>query len=322
MARMQGEEMTDETAVYAGIDVSKDGLDVALPDGAAVRVANTGPGHGRLVETLRRAGVGRVALEPTGRLHLDLWQALAAAGIGVILVNPFRARRYAEGLGQRAKTDRIDARLLARMAAEQGLEPSAPPREEMLQIRELQHLRQGLVRQATALANQAGAARFAASRRLIARATRSLSALIARTEDAIDRLIAADPALARRVEILTSIPGIGPGSARALTADLPELGQATDKEIAALAGCAPYARDSGRKTGHRRTGHGRTRLRTALHMAAVSASTHNPEIRTFATRLKAKGKHGQLVLTAALRKLLALANALIRDDRTWTPKQT
>lgn len=325
MARMQGEEMTDAAAVYAGCDVSKDWLDVALPDGCdrgrMLRLANAARGHADLVREARKAGVTRVALEPTGRLHLDLWQALDRAGIGVVPVNPARARAYAGAAGRMAKTDRIDARSLAEMAARFALAPEPPPSEEVMQIRELQHFRQGLARQAASLKNQLAAARSPLLRQLIAQAGRQIARLIAQTEAKIDALIAADPAHARRAAILVSIPGIGPAATRALIADLPELGQASDKEIAALAGCAPYARDSGSHTGRRRTGHGRTHLRSALHMAAVSAATHNPAVKPLARRLKGAGKHGLVIVTAALRKLLTIANALVRDDRLWTKER-
>jgi transposase len=319
MARIQGKETNDAGAVYAGCDVSKGWLDLALPDGAVVRVPNTGAGYGTLIVRLRRAGVTQLALEPTGRLHLALWRTCDKAGIGVVVIDPFAARRFAQAIGQRAKTDRVDAGVLARMARQLALPPTAPPTESLLQIRELQHLRQNLTGQSVALANQAAAAQEARTRTFIARLARVLDRVIGQIETELDQRIAAAPDLARRVTILTSIPGLGPASARALTVDLPALGRASDKEIAALIGCAPYARDSGTKARRRKTGHGRANLRRALHMAAVSAMRHNPDIRTFTARLKAAGKPGLLIVTAALRKLIILANALIKNNRTWAP---
>lgn len=327
MSRMQGKDCTDRRAGYAGIDVCKARLDVHVlaADGeAAFAVANTADGIAGLVAELAGRGVVRVALEPTGRMHLDLWRALDQAGIAVLVLNPQRARCFAEALGRLAKTDRVDARVLAQAAARLDLAPAPPPSEKLCLIRELQARRRSLVGRRVALANQAGANQAGATSdalvcRQIARETASLERDIAEIEAALAALVEADPALARVYEILLSIPGIGRLSALALIADLPELGRASDKQIAAILGVAPVACDSGASRGRRHIRGGRAPLRAALHMAALAAARANPALRAFRERLRAAGKPHRVALTAVLRKLIVLANALVRDNRLWTP---
>lgn len=323
MSRIQGKDCTDGLAGYAGIDVCKARLDVfafAAEGDAAFAAPNTKKGIAGLIARLGALGVRRVALEPTGRFHIAAWRALDAAGIAVVALNPERARRFAEALGKLAKTDRVDARVLALAAARLDVPASPPPTEKMLRIKELHSQRQALVAERVALANRARTAEHPLVRRQIARQMRLVRTLVAEVEAGLRALIAADPELARIHAILLSIPGIGPASALALIADLPELGRASEKEIAALVGVAPIARDSGAFRGRRHIRGGRAPLRAALHMAALAAARANPALHAFRERLRERGKPHGVALTAVLRKLVILANALVRDNRLWTPE--
>lgn len=323
MSRMQGKDCTDGLTAYAGIDVCKAWLDVhvaGVPRQEAFRVANDKTGIAGLVARLKALAVARVALEATGRMHLGVWTALAATGIPVVVLNPYRARKFADALGWLAKTDAIDASLLALAAARLDLAPSPPPSKERRRLKELQALRRNLVARRVALLNQLADTADALARRLLAAEKRLVERHLAELEAELGALVMADPDLARSYEILVSVPGIGPASAIALIAELPELGHASDKEIAALVGVAPMNWDSGAQRGRRRIKGGRAALRAALHMAALAAARANPALRAFRQRLLAAGKAPKVILTAVLRKLLILANALIRDNRIWAPQ--
>ncbi len=324
---MQGKDITDRNTAYAGIDVCKAWLDVCLSRGGrheVWRVANTGAGIDELLRRLGGCGLRRVALEATGRLHLGVWTALAEAGIEVVVLNPYRARKFADALGRLAKTDAIDARVLALAAARLDPAPAAPPSPGQRRLKELVALRRNLVARKVAIANQLAAATDAPARQLLQAEQAMLAGHVARLEAGLAALIDADPAAARLRAILVSIPGLGPVSAVLLIADLPELGRASDKQIAALVGVAPMNRDSGTARGRRRIKGGRAALRARLAMAALAAALAaaraNPALRAFHQRLRAAGKPHRIALTAVLRKLVILANALARDDRTWTPE--
>lgn len=323
MSRIQGKDCTDRLAGYAGVDVCKARLDVhafSAEGEKACAVPNTKKGMSELVARLGALGVRRVALEPTGRFHIAAWRALDAAGIEVVALNPGRARRYAEAIGKLAKTDAVDARVLALAAARLEVAPSPPPTEKICQIRELHAQRQALVAERVALANRARTAEHPLVRHQIARQMRLVREQTAEVEAALHALVAADPEFTRIYAILLSIPGIGPASALAMIADLPELGHASEKQIAALVGVAPFACDSGAFRGRRHIRGGRAPLRAALHMAALAAARANPALRVFRERLRDKGKPHRVVLTAVLRKLVILANALVRDNRLWMPE--
>jgi transposase len=324
MSRIQGKDHTDSTSVYVGIDVCKAWLDIhVLGAGrdAGFRVANTDTGIAELLRRLDGVAVARAALEATGRMHHAVWTALDGAGVAVIELNPYRSRKFADALGLLAKTDAIDARLLALTAASLSLAPSRPPSQEARQIKELQALRRNLVARRTALLNQLASAGVTLVRNLLKAEQRGVERHIARVEAELLARIGADPRRARSYEILVSIPGIGPASACALIADLPELGAASDKEIAALVGVAPMNWESGNLRGRRRIKGGRAPLRAALQMAALVAARAIPDLANLRKRLLAAGKHHRAALTAVLRKLLIIANALIRDNRKWTPQR-
>jgi transposase len=328
MSRIQGKTISDSAQVYAGIDVCKASLDLDVlepdGDGLARRFANTDAGIRSLVICLAKCLGGRpcrVTLEPTGRFHLAVWRALDAAGAEVVLLNPLRARRFAEVMGYLAKTDVIDARVLAQASARLDTVPSSPPSDICLRIKELHGVRGGYSRALVATKNRHGAACDELARRLLAEHIALIEAHLGEIEAELARLIEADPALARRRDILASIPGLGPVCVTALIAELPELGTASEKQIAALAGVAPFNRDSGKWRGKRKVKGGRAQLRRILYMAAVTAARFNPALAAFRERLRATGKPNKAAFIAVLRKLIVLANALVRDDRLWAPQK-
>lgn len=330
MSRIQGKTISDGAPVYAGVDVSKATLDLHVlgaggsggaGGGLRRRFSNDAAGIAALLDALAGCGADRpcrVVFEPTGRFHLGLWRELHGAGHAAVPFNPYRARHFAKADGEPAKTDAIDARVLARAAASMDLAAALPPIEESLRIKELHGLRLGTVGMLRAAKNRLGAACDTLAERLLADQIALFEAQIAELGAELARRIAARPELARRRDILASIPGIGPVSAAALIAEMPELGSLGDKQPAKLLGVAPFDRQSGNWTGRSRIKGGRRRLRAALHMAALAAARANPDLRAFRDRLRAAGKPARLILTAVLRKLVTLANILIRENRIWT----
>lgn len=301
-------------ALNVGVDVSKDCLDWAADPGTPVaRVPNTSAEVRRLVRKLAGYEVERVVVEATGGYERLLVQELSKAGLPVVVVNPWRVRRFGEGLGLLAKTDRIDARLLALFGerARPVVRPVARGAEADLIAR-----RRQLVEMLVAERNRLSVAPRAL-RREITSLIRILQRRIQRLEERIDTLLAADPDRCRTREILVSAPSVGPGVARSLLVDLPELGQLTPKQIASLTGLAPFARDSGRKQGHRRVRAGRAAPRTALYLAAMNGARFNPVLKRFYQRLRAAGKPPKLAFVALARKLLTILNAMVRDRTDW-----
>lgn len=320
---MQGKKLPEpsaESKVYIGIDGCKAWLDVYLhPLGQRLRVANSRQGLNHLKRRLAGHAIALVVIEATGKYHRLAHRTLHAWGLAVAVVNPLRSRLFAEAIGTLAKTDRIDAAMLAVFAA--SVEPAATPPLPALveELAELVRARQAATAEATALANRRGASQTSFLKRELARRLKALKAHIARLDAEIARLIAGEPALARRHQILLSIPGIGPVAAASLTAGLTELGRCSNKAIASLVGLAPIARDSGDTLGQRHIKGGRAHLRTPLYMAALAASRCNPDLAAFYKRLRANGKKPKVALTAVMRKLAVLANTLIREDRPWLP---
>lgn len=320
---MQGKVLSEQSAtsrVYVGIDVCKGWLDVYLhPIGQSLRVANTPTGLKRLKRELARHDVVVVAMEATGKFHCLAQRHLHAAGISVAVTNPLRSRLFCEASGQLAKTDRIDARLLAIMAESLDLRVTPPPPESVEDLQELVRARAAAVADRTALINQKAAARVGLVKAELGRRIRALEGSIARLETAIQAAVARDPVLARRLQILLSIPGVGLVAAAGLLAGLIEMGTRSGKEIASLSGLAPLACDSGAANGQRRIRGGRPHVRTAIYFAAISAARYNPDLARVYRRLRAAGKKPKVALTAVMRKLVVLANALVREDRLWQP---
>lgn len=319
---MQGKVESERCAsTYndAGIDVCKAWLDVhILPADVAERFPNTKQGHAQLVLLLKRHEVRRVVLESTGKYHRSVHVRLHEAGWHVAVVNPLRARLFAEAIGSLAKTDKVDARVLAVMAATIGPGTTPPLPENLEKLREIARSREAATAAKTALVNQLESASIEVVRRQIKRQ-------IATTASAIKELVAAavaaiklDPAFRRRFEILTSVPGIGDVTAVCLIANMPELGQIDEKQAGMLAGLAPIARESGQAVGKRHIRGGRAFVRTGTYMAALSAIVHNPPLSAFYDRLVGAGKPKKLAIAAVMRKLIVLANALLKEDRCWS----
>lgn len=319
---MQGkvEPTNSAAAAYAGIDVSKDWLDVYVhPAGLWMRVANCAEGLRRLRRQLSQVGLERVVLEATGKYHRLAHRTMSAWGYAVAVVNPLRARLFAQACGVLDKTDRIDARLLAMMG--QSLVPSArlPVPQQQEELSELVNARTSAAAHSVALGNSLQQAQTGFLRGELRRRLDSLRTHLRRLEAEIERRIQADPGLAARYAILLSIPGIGRTVAAALLAGLSELGCCSGKAASLLCGLAPLADDSGKRQGQRHIRGGRAPVRQALYMAALSAARYNPDLNALYSRLIAKGKAKKLALTAVMRKLVVLANILITNNRLWTP---
>ena len=318
---MQAKVMPEQATlpVYVGIDVCKERLDVHLhPLGMRLAVANDAGGWRRLKRVLAPHSIARVVMEATSRYHRAAHRSLHAAGFDVAVVNPLRARLFAEALGSLAKTDAVDARILALMA--ERLDPAATPpnRKAVETLQELDRARSAAIDERVALGNRHALSDSAFLRTELARRLRSLDTHIARLDTALGKTIAADPTLARRSAVLCSIPGVGIVTAIAILANLDEIGTLTDKQAAALAGLAPIARDSGAARGPRHIRGGRPKLRRALYMAALSAARYNPALKLFYQRLRDSGKPAKSALIAVARKLLILANTIVAQNRTWT----
>ena len=319
---MQGKVSPERSAsqVYVGIDVCKAWLDIYVhPAGVKLRVANARDGVLRLKKQLAAYAVAGIVMEATGKLHRHAQRTLTAAGYAVAVVNPLRSRLFAEALGTLAKTDAIDARLLAVLA--ESLRPTAtPPSPVWLEeLQELVRARQAAAAEAGALANRRGASQTAFLKAELARRLKSLATHMARLDAEIERRIVSEATLERRYAILLSVPGIGPVAAATLLVGLAELGACSGKQAAMLAGLAPIACDSGDKSGDRYIKGGRAHVRTAIYMAALTAARFNPDLKGFYARLRAKGKTAKVALTAVMRKLVVLANTLLREDRIWQP---
>lgn len=304
--------------VVAGIDVSKATLDVHAA-GEERRFANDGTSWRALGKWLRRLKVSRVVMEATGRYHRRVHRCLHDRGFEVVLVNPLRARRFAEGVGHLAKTDRVDARMLAKLgAALNDLEPVAPQEVFLNRLGDLLVLRAKHVDARTMLkqvAKEVEGEGEAVVRTTIAH----LDEQIARLEAAIEEVIVGDPEQAERYRILTSIPGVGEVTAAALLCWMPELGSLGRRQAAALIGVAPFANDSGQHRGARHIRGGRRRPRDVLFMAATSAARCNRELQIVFERLTAAGKVYKTVIVALMRKLIVLANTLLMQQRCWLP---
>ncbi|ANP86546.1 IS110 family transposase [Rhizobium leguminosarum] len=325
---MQGKVSSERTAiatVYVGIDVCKEWLDIHLhPLGRSFRVANDTAGLRRLKRELDALGqmprsALHIVMEATGKWHRAVQRSLHADGFYVSVVDPLRARLFAKACGFLAKTDRLDARLLAIMG--EALKPAqTPPQDQALEaLQELVNARSAANGERTALSNRMKTAVTAFLRKELTRRLAALDTHIARLDAEIQRSIGAEPEMRRRLDILISIPGIGAVTAASLIAGLCELGACSGKQAAMLAGLAPLACESGERAGHRAIRGGRPAPRNAIYMAALSASRHNPDLAHFAERLKKAGKPNKVVLVAVMRKLIVLANTLITKNRIWTP---
>lgn len=305
-----------------GLDISKDHLEAhARPDGKSRRFPNTPAGHQALLVWMdaKAAPPARVVFEPTGPYHRALERALGRAGLPVVKINPRQARRFAEAIGTPAKTDPLDAAMLARMG--DLLAPAARPvqSEAMAELKEFQMAREALIKDRTAAKNRAKTLSLALLKRQNAARLSQIEGQIQKLEEAILARIKADPNLANRFDILASIPGISRITACAILIEMPELGHIDKKQAAALAGLAPITRQSGNWTGKAAIRGGRARLRRALYMPALVAARFNPDLKAKYQHLIAAGKPAKVAITAIMRKLLVTANSLLRNNRKWTP---
>lgn len=298
-----------------GVDVAKNWIDVVGPDGHA-RVGNDDlDGFARRVA---RCG-GRVAFEASGGYEEPLRAALAKAGVPALRINPRRARAFATSLGRLAKTDRVDAGVIREMAVRLDLPECSPETKEVSQLKALQLRRRQLVEDAKREKIRAGQVSDKAACASLRRVLRLLQREIEKIDTSIAKCISASKDLRDRAALLRTAPGVGPVSATALIAEMPELGTLTPRQVAALAGLAPMARDSGVRTGKRRIGGGRKSLRDVLYMAGLSAARNDPSLRAFAERLRENGKAPKQAIIAVTRKLLIILNAMIRENRPYQP---
>jgi transposase len=318
---MQGKVMSQDSANTkndVGIDVCKHWLDVHVhPANVAERFPNTRKGLQALLRFLMRFSVRRILMEATGKYHRSAHEFLHDRGYAVTVVDPKRARRFAESIGLLAKTDKIDARMLARFAGLDGHEATAPLPATLADLQEIVRFRAATVAERTGLANQLMATENPVIRRQIEKRKAALEKDIDALEKAAVAIIRADDHLARRFDILVSIPGVGAITAAGLLANCPELGSLDGKQAAMLAGLAPIACESGASRAARRIDAGRPAVRTGLYMGGLSASRFNGPLKAFYDRLIGAGKKPKVALTAVMRKLIVLANTLLKDNRTW-----
>lgn len=301
-----------------GIDVSKDRLDVAVGSGGGLSAFTNDPdGHRRLVELLRGVAPVRVVLEATGGYERAAVAALAAAGLPVIVLNPRRGREFARAAGVLAKTDRLDAGVLALYAERMKPPPRPLPTPQQRELEDLVARRAQLVGMLTQEKNRLGQTSSVAVRKSIEAVIKALRKQVDDTENQIARRIESSEVWKDAADRLDSVPGVGFKTVCVLLGALPELGTLSRQKIAALAGLAPVNRDSGAMRGKRSIAGGRADVRTALYMAALTAVRHNPVLKTFYQRLVAAGKPKKVALTAAAHKLLTILNAIIRDQTAW-----
>lgn len=311
----------DAVNSFVGIDVSKNFLDVhLLQTGVSFRSPSSPEGRQKLIAQLPAPGACLVVLEATGGYERQLVGDLAQAGHLVAVVNPGQIRAYANALGVKAKSDKVDARVIARFAQDIKPRPRTEAHEHQALLDELVARRRQLIDHRTAESNRRGTSLTKPVRQSLQRSINALNKDLQRIDRAIQELVASHDDWQGRLQQLTSVPGVGTVTAVTLVAELPELGQLNRKEIAALAGVAPYNRESGQFRGQRRICGGRGNVRTALYMAALAATKFNPDLREFALRLRQRGKKGKVVLVACMRKLLTILNTMVRENTTWTPR--
>jgi transposase len=311
--------MSSPQQVFIGIDVSKTQLDVAVCDATQVwAFANTPAGIRQLVDWLVPHRPALVVMEATSRYHAQALAALLAAEVPAVAVNPRQVRDYAKSTGQLAKSDRIDARVLALFAA-RVRPPVRPVADEQTQaLQALVTRRNQLVQMRSEEKTRHHTAPAAAQQSIQAHIA-WLDTQIAELDRDLEEQIRQDPRWAARYDLMVSVPGVGRGTAACLIAQLGELGQLNRQQVAKLAGVAPLNRDSGQRRGQRCIWGGRAPVRSALYMAAVSAIRWNPVLKAFYQRLRQSGKAAKVALVAVMRKLLTTLNAMVRDGTAWAP---
>jgi transposase len=306
--------------VFVGIDIAKEHVDVHIrPSSETFVVTRDGEGLASLIERLAQIRPALVVLEATGGFEVTVAAALASAGLPLAVVNPRQIRDFARSTGKLAKTDALDAAAIAHFAEAIHPEPRPLAEAKAQELGELVARRRQVIEMMVAERNRARLLQSARVRKRIERHLTALQKELTEIETDLDQSIRATPLWRENEDLLKSVPGIGNATARSLLADLPELGSLSRKQIAALAGVAPLNRDSGTWRGKRMISGGRAAVRASLYMAALVASRHNPVIAVFYRRLRSLGKPPKLALTACMRKLLVILNAMLRDRRPWQP---
>ena len=304
--------------IAVGIDVSKDHLDIAVrPGGEAFTVERNAAGVEQLAERLRMVSPHVVALEATGGFETVAAATLAAAGLPVVVVNPAQVRAFAKAIGQRAKTDPIDAAVIAHFAEATKPQVRPLPDEATRLLADLVARRRQIVEMIGAERQREKRMTVPHLRKSIARLIKALEKELAGLNTDIDDAVRGSPVWREKEDLLQSVPGVGPIIASTLIAELPELGRCGRRQIAALAGLAPFTRRSGQWRGKSFIGGGRQAVRTALFMGAMVAKQHIPGLKAFFDRLVAAGRPTLIALIAVARKLLTILNAVLRDNRPW-----
>jgi transposase len=314
---------TNSLVSFVGIDISKHKLDVARrPDAQRREFTYDAEGLKALIETLKSWGPVFVVVEATGGLERAVVAELVSTDIEVAVVNPRQVRNFAKGVGKLAKTDPIDADVLARFA--EVVRPAASQKvsQKQAELQELVTRRQQLIALRVAETNRQGTASAKLARRSLEKMLITIHSQIAALDEAIVQMVRSDDDWRRKAELLESVPGVGEVSSCHLLASLPELGKLNREQIVALAGLAPYNHDSGKLKGKRSIWGGRAEVRQTLYMAALSARNHNPTIRRFAQRLETAGKAFKVVLTACMRKLLIILNTMVKNNTSWQTLET
>lgn len=305
---------------YIGIDVSKATLDVAsLPDGESWTVANDDQGLAELAPRLVARTPALIVLEATGGFEMLAALTLAKVGLPIAVVNPRQVRDFAKAMGRLAKTDALDAGLLADFAQRVRPAPRPLPDEAALLLESLLTRRRQIVDMLTAEKNRLGFARGPVQRD-ISQHIRWLEKRLSAVDGDLQDAVTASPLYHAKAELLRSVPGVGQVTTLTLLATLPELGQLSRHQIAALVGVAPMNRDSGTMRGKRMVWGGRAPVRAVLYMAALVGLKHNPVLRVFSERLRAAGKPFKVAATACMRKLLTILNAMLHQNRRWDPQ--
>jgi transposase len=308
------------TSAHAGIDVSKAKFDLVVHENGLHQVFQMNPKEfKKCIQLLNEHEVALVVMEATGGYELELFLALADAELNVAVVNPRQARDFAKACGKLAKTDKIDAAVLAMMAAALEPKPTVRPDDTLLKIRAIAARRRQVITMLYAEKNRRKQAKERLVQRSLDQSIRFFEKQLQKIDAEMQNTIDQSPTLRDTAEILRSVPGLGPKATPQILADLPELGQLNRRQIASLVGLAPKNRDSGTMRGKRMTGGGRATVRKALYMPTLVATRHNSVITAYYQHLLEKGKTKMVALTACMRKLLVILNAMVANNEKWNP---
>jgi transposase len=307
-------------AIYVGIDVSKDRLDVHVrPTGETFTVTRDGKGLEELVERLRALAPTLIAVEATGGFETIVAAAVAGASLPLAVVNPAQVRHFARAIGKRAKTDPIDAAVIAHFAEAVKPVPRPIPDAEARLLGELVARRRQIIEMLVAERQREKRVDAVRVRKSLARHIAALEKELPVIDGDIDTMVRGSPVWREKEDLLVSFPGVGGILARTFLAEMPELGSLRRRQVASLVGVAPYTRQSGHWRGKSMIGGGRTAARTAVYLAALSAIRCNPVLKAFYQHLLAAGKPKMVALIAVARKILTILNAMLRDKKPWQP---